>query len=135
MTGIFLVSARGMAVVQDEFSSEKVSRIIDSRSRPGSVVISQGSPNEKTTLFFYLHRRIFWVDGRPNVEFATRELGIGRDNYLTRAQAAKMWRGKEQVFLVIEGSALAEWKAYLGLGPDESIPIGTCSSRVVLANQ
>ena len=69
------------------------------------------------------------------MEFATRELGIGRDNYLTRAQAAKMWRGKEQVFLVIEGSALAEWKAYLGLGPDESIPIGTCGSRVVLANQ
>ena len=59
-------------------------------------------------------RRIFWVDGRPNVEFATRELGIGRDDYLTLAQAAKIWRGKEQVFLVIEGSALAEWKAYLG---------------------
>jgi 4-amino-4-deoxy-L-arabinose transferase-like glycosyltransferase len=135
MAGIFLVSTRGMAVAQDEFSSEKVSKIIDSRSRPGSVVISQGSPNEKTTFFFYLHRRIFWVDGRPNVEFATRELGIGRDEYLTRAQAAKMWRGKEQVFLVIEGSALAEWKAYLGLAPDESIPIGTCGSRVVLVNQ
>jgi hypothetical protein len=134
MAGIFLVSTRGMAVVQNEFSSEKVFKVIDSRSRPGSVVISQGSPNEKTTLFFYLHRRIFWVDGRPNVEFATRELGIGRDDYLTRAQAAKMWRGKEQVFLVIEGSALAEWKAYLGLGPDESTPIGTCGSRVVLVN-
>jgi hypothetical protein len=135
MAGIFLVSTRAMAVVQDEFSSEKVSRIIDSRSRPGSVVISQGSPNEKTTFFFYVHRRIFWVDGRPNMEFATRELGIGRDDYLTRAQAAKMWRGTEQVFLVIEGSGLAEWKAYLGLGPVESFPIGTCGSRVVLVNR
>jgi hypothetical protein len=75
MAGIFFVSTPAMAVMQDEFSSEKVSKVIDSRSRLESVVISQGSPNEKTTLFFYLHRRIFWVDGRPNVEFATRELG------------------------------------------------------------
>jgi hypothetical protein len=135
MASIFLVSTRGMAVVQDEFSSANVAKIIDSRSRPGSVVISQGSPNEETTLFFYVHRQIFWVDGRPNMEFATRELGIGRDDYLTREQVAKMWRGSEQVFLVIEDYALADWKVYLGLGSDESIPIGTCGSRVVLVNQ
>ena len=135
MAAIFLVSTRGMAVVQDEFSSAKVAKIIDSRSGPGSVVICQGSPNEKTTLFFYVHRQIFWVDGRPDMEFATRELGIGRDDYLTHEQAAKMWRGSEQVFLVIEDHALADWKAYLGLGPDESIPIGTCGSRVVLVNR
>ena len=134
MAAIFLVSTRGMAVVQDEFSSAKVAKIIDSRSRVGSVVISQGSPNEKTTLFFYVHRQIFWVDGRPNMEFATRELGIGRDDYLTREQAAKMWRGTKQVFLVIEDYTLAEWRAYLGLGPDQSIPIGSCGSRVVLVN-
>jgi len=135
MAAIFLVSTRGMAVVQDEFSSAKLAKIINSRSRAGSVVISQGSPNEKTTLFFYIHRQIFWVDGRPNMEFATRELGIGRDDYLTREQAAKMWRGTEQVFLVIEDYALADWEAYLGLGPDQLIPIGACGSRVVLVNQ
>ena len=135
MAAIFLVSTRGMEVVQDEFSSAKVAKIIDSRSGPGSVVICQGSPNEKTTLFFYVHRHIFWVDGRPDMEFATRELGIGRDDYLTHEQAAKMWRGSEQVFLVIEDYALADWKAYLGLGARESMPIGTCGSRVVLANR
>jgi 4-amino-4-deoxy-L-arabinose transferase-like glycosyltransferase len=135
MAAIFLVSTRGMAVVQDEFSSAKVAKIIDLRSKAGSVVISQGSPNEKTTLFFYIHRQIFWVDGRPDMEFATRELGIGRDDYLTHEQAAKMWRGTKQVFLVIEDYALADWKAYLRLGPDQSIPIGTSGSRVVLVNQ
>ena len=135
MAAIFLISTRGMAVVESEFSSEKVAKIIDSRSEPGSVVISQGSPNEKTTLFFYVHRQIFWVDGRPDMEFATRELGIGRDDYLTREQVAKMWRGSEQVFLVIEDYALAEWKKYLGLRAGESMPIGTCGSRVVLVNR
>jgi 4-amino-4-deoxy-L-arabinose transferase-like glycosyltransferase len=135
MASIFLVSTRGMAVVADEFSSEGVAKLIDSRKRPGSVVISQGSPNEKTSLFFYFRHQIFWVDGRPEMEFATRELGIGRDHYLTRDQAAKMWRGTKQVFLVLENHAVAEWTAFLGLRPDESIPIGACGSRVVFVNQ
>ena len=135
MAVIFLVSTRGMEFVEDELSSAKVAKIIDSRTRPGSVVISQGSPNEKTTLFFYVHRQIFWVDGRPEMEFATRELGIGRDHFLTREQVAKMWRGTEQVFLVIENQALDDWKAYLALDRDESVPIGISGSRVVLVNR
>ena len=135
MAGIFLISTRGLALVQDEFSSAKVAKIIDSRARQGSTVICQGNPNEKTTLFFYVDRPLFWVDGRPEIEFATRILGIGRDHFLTHEQVAKLWRGGSQVFLVIERSALADGKAYLGLGPDESVPIGSCGSRVVLLNR
>ena len=37
--------------------------------------------------------------------------------------------------LVIEGGALAEWKAYLGLDANKSIPIGACGSRVILMNR
>jgi hypothetical protein len=69
------------------------------------------------------------------MEFATRILGIGRDDYLTREQVAKLWREGSQVFLMIERGALADWNAYLGLAPDESIPIGTCGSSVVLLNR
>jgi hypothetical protein len=36
---------------------------------------------------------------------------------------------------VIEGTALAEWKVYLGLNPNQAKPIGTCGSRVVLVNR
>jgi 4-amino-4-deoxy-L-arabinose transferase-like glycosyltransferase len=137
MAAIFAIGTRAMQLVEDEFSSAKVGELIDSRDRPESIVIAQGNPNEKTTLFFYLHRPILWVDGCPNIEFATRSLGIGRDHYLTREQVAKAWREAKQVFLVIEGSALAEWKAYLdrGLDQGQSNPIGICGSRVVLVNR
>jgi hypothetical protein len=137
MAAIFLISTRAMQLVEDEFSSAKIAELIDSREVPESTVIAQGDPNEKTTLFFYLHRAILWVDGHPNIEFATRSLGIGRDHYLTRGQVAKAWRDTKQVFLVIESSALAEWTAYLGLSHNEgqAIPIGTCGTRVVLANR
>ena len=115
MATIFAIGTRGLQLVEDEFSSEKVAELIDSRARPGSMVIAQGDPNEKTTLFFYVRRPIYWVDGHPNIEFATRILEIGLDHYLTRQQVAQRWRETNQVFLVIESSALAEWKTYLSL--------------------
>ena len=135
MAAIFAIGTRSMQVVEDQFSSARVAQLIDARARPESVLIAQGDPNEKTTIFFYLPRPIFWVDGHPNIEFATRSLGIGRDHYLTREQVAKVWGTTEQVFLVIEASALPEWKTYLRLLPDCSTPIGTCGSRVILVNR
>jgi 4-amino-4-deoxy-L-arabinose transferase-like glycosyltransferase len=135
MATVFAIGTRAMQLVEDEFSSAKVAELIDARDGAESMVIAQGDPNEKTTLFFYLHRPIFWVDGHPNIEFATRSLGIGRDYYLKRAQVAEVWRETKRVFLVIESGALAEWTAYLSLSPERSNPIGTCGSRVILVNR
>jgi 4-amino-4-deoxy-L-arabinose transferase-like glycosyltransferase len=135
MATIFAIGTRGLQLVEDEFSSEKVAELIDSKARPGSMVIAQGDPNEKTTLFFYLRRPIYWVDGHPNIEFATRILEIGLDRYLARQQVAQRWRETNQVFLVIESSSLPEWKAYLSLAANQSIPIGACGSRVILVNR
>jgi 4-amino-4-deoxy-L-arabinose transferase-like glycosyltransferase len=135
MAAVFAIGTRAMQVVEDEFSSAKVAELIDARGGSESMVIAEGDPNEKTTLFFYLHQPIFWVDGHPNIEFATRSLGIGREHYLTREQVAQVWRETKRVFLVIEGGALAEWTAYLNLGRERSNPLGTCGSRVILANR
>jgi hypothetical protein len=135
MAAIFAIGTRAMQVIEDQFSSARVAQLIDARAQPASVVIAQGDPNEKTTIFFYLSRPIFWMDGHPNIEFATRSLGIGRDHYLTRDQVAKAWGTNEQVFLIIEASALAEWNAYLGLPSERSTPIGVCGSRVILVNR
>jgi hypothetical protein len=82
-----------------------------------------------------VHQPIFWVDGHPNLEFATRSLGIGLNHYLTREQVAEAWEGTKRVFLVIEGTALAEWETYLGLNRDGPKPIGTSGSQVILVNR
>jgi 4-amino-4-deoxy-L-arabinose transferase-like glycosyltransferase len=135
MAAIFAIGTRCLQLIEDEFSSAKVAQVIGSRDGPQSIVVAQGDPNEKTSLFFYLHRPVLWVDGHPNIEFATRSLGIGRDHYLTREQLARMWGGTTQVFLVIEDSALSQWKGDLALDPHQSKPIGNCGSRVILANR
>jgi 4-amino-4-deoxy-L-arabinose transferase-like glycosyltransferase len=135
MATFFVLGTRAMQLVEDEFSSAKVAELIDAQGGLHSMVIAQGDPNEKTTLFFYLHRPIWWVDGHPNIEFATRILGIGRDHYLTRSQVVMAWRETNQVFLVIEGETLPEWKAYLAMTPTQATPIGACGSRLILRNQ
>jgi 4-amino-4-deoxy-L-arabinose transferase-like glycosyltransferase len=133
MAGLFLLSARGFVVVQDEFSSAGVAKLIDSRASPNPIVISQGDSNENTSLFFYLHSPIFWVDGNPEMEFATRILGIGRDHYLSRARVAELWHRPQQVFLIVESSGIDQWKGMLST--ETLTPLGTFGSRMVITNQ
>jgi 4-amino-4-deoxy-L-arabinose transferase-like glycosyltransferase len=113
MAAIFLFGARGLAIVQDDFSSARVAETINRMAEPDSILVQQGDPNENTGLFFYLHRPIYWVDGHPELEFATRRLRIGLNRYLDRAAVADKWGGQEQLFLVIRTSALNEWKIFL----------------------
>jgi 4-amino-4-deoxy-L-arabinose transferase-like glycosyltransferase len=117
MAAIFLFSTRGLAIVQDDFSSAKVAEAINRMAEPGCIVVVQGDPNEKTSLFFYLHRAIYWVDGHPDLEFATRTFGIGRNHYLSRAGFTEKWQGAEQVFLIVQSSAVEEWKTLLADNP------------------
>jgi 4-amino-4-deoxy-L-arabinose transferase-like glycosyltransferase len=135
MAALFAAGTRAMQLVEDQFSSAKVGEVIDSHAGPDSMVIAQGNPNEKTTLFFYLRQPIFWVDGNPEIEFATRSLGIGRADYLTREQVLVAWTDRRQVFLITEGAEAAEWARYLGFSAAQSKSEGRCGSRVIFTNK
>jgi 4-amino-4-deoxy-L-arabinose transferase-like glycosyltransferase len=113
MAANFLFSTRGLAIVQDDFSSARVAETINRMAEPGSIVVLQGDSNENTSLFFYLHRPICWVDGHPDLEFATRSLRIGLNHYLDRAAVGEKWRGGDQLFLIVRTSTLEEWKVFL----------------------
>jgi 4-amino-4-deoxy-L-arabinose transferase-like glycosyltransferase len=131
MAAFFAAGTYGMHLVEDQLSSAKIGAVIDSRAHPDSMVISDGDPNENTGLFFYVRHPIFWVDAHPDIEFATRSLGIGRDTFLTREQVRTAWNGPKQVFFITEASDLAEWRAYLNLDETPS----RCGSRVILLNR
>jgi 4-amino-4-deoxy-L-arabinose transferase-like glycosyltransferase len=134
MSVIFVLSARGLVIVQDEFSSAGVAKLIEANSQKNATVISQGDSNENTSLFFYLRSAIFWVDGNPEMEFATRNLGIGREHYLSRVDVARQWEKPDQVFLIIESSGLDEWRQILSSDPGRFSVLGWFGSRVVLSN-
>jgi 4-amino-4-deoxy-L-arabinose transferase-like glycosyltransferase len=133
MAAFFAAGTYSMRLVEDQLSSAKVGEVINSRAHPDSMVISDGEPNDNTSLFFYVRHQIFWVDAHPDTEFATRSLGIGRDTFLSREQVHAAWNGPKQVFLIAEESDLGEWRAFLR--PNEARNIGMCGSRVILANR
>jgi 4-amino-4-deoxy-L-arabinose transferase-like glycosyltransferase len=133
MAAIFLFGTRALAIVQDDFSSAKVAETVNRMAQPGCMVVVQGDPNEKTSLFFYLRCTIYWVDGHPDLEFATRALGIGRDHYLSRASVTEKWRGAGQVFLIVQSSAVEEWETILVDRPPKVAAV--FGSQTILVNQ
>jgi 4-amino-4-deoxy-L-arabinose transferase-like glycosyltransferase len=135
MAAFFAGGTRGMQLVEDQLSSAKVAGLIGSRAAPDSMVIVQGNPNDNTTLFFYLRQPVFWVDGNPEIEFATRSLGIGRADYLTRQQVLISWKDRRQVFLITGETEAAGWGRYLGFNAAQSNPLGRCGSRVIFTNR
>jgi len=117
MVTTFAVCTRGLAIAQDEFSSAKVAQIISAASNTNSTIVVEGDSNDRTSLFFYLRRPILWVNGHPEMEFATRVLGIGRENYLTQEQVVELWNRPGSVFLLIRPGMLGEWQQVLGITP------------------
>jgi len=134
MATIFLLSTRGLAIVQDQSSSAKIAETINRIAESGSTVVVQGDSNEKTTLFFYLHQNIYWVDGHPDLEFATRRLDIGRNHYLDRATVAEKWRGPEQLFLIVQKSAVEDWRTFLNMKDRAHVVACVSGAQALLAN-
>ena len=52
MAAIFLFSTRGLAIVQDDFSSARLAETINRMAEPDGIVVLQGDSNENTSLFF-----------------------------------------------------------------------------------
>jgi hypothetical protein len=133
MAAIFLFCTRGLAIVQDDFSSARVAEAINRMAEPDSIVIQQGDPNQKTSLFFYLHRTIYWVEGHPDLEFATRSLRIGRNHFLDRATVAEKWGEPAQLFLIVQTGTVEEWKTFLG--DKRPVIARVVGSQTVLVNR
>lgn len=133
---VFGAGARAMPLVEDEFSSAKVARIIKTTASGDSSnyrVVCAFESNDLTSLFFYLPHQIFWVNAHPETEFATRALDIGKGLYLNEEQLQVLWRGPERLFLVVGSTSLDHWKRVLM--PRDTTVIGRCASHVVLVNR
>ena len=98
------------------------------------LVVCAGETNDSPSLLFYLDREIYWVRSRPEGEFASRELGIGRDLFLSDDELARRWHSAQPVFLITESAMLGEWREKLALTPAQLVPAANSGTRVMLAN-
>jgi 4-amino-4-deoxy-L-arabinose transferase-like glycosyltransferase len=126
----FLMMVQGFSVKEEYFSLENSAQAINAQATPGSRIIYDGYPNLASSLFFYLNHPVHWVNAPVEYEYATRNLGIGRNYYLTPKDVAQAWRSGN-VFLIIEESTLEGWKNRLGW-EGEVTPFARSGTRLVL---
>ncbi len=70
-------------MLEDDFSLKQIALAANRLATADTIVVCAGETNDNPSLLFYLDREIYWVARAPSVEFASRELGIGRDLFLS----------------------------------------------------
>ena len=135
MIVLFLASNRGLFLVEDQFSSARVASAIQQLGGPNYQVVCEFEANDLTSLFFYLPHSIQWLNANPEMEFATRSLGIGRDLYLDEERLESLWRSNQRVFVIASQDRLDHWRSLLQLDDQREIPVATIGTKMILMNR
>jgi 4-amino-4-deoxy-L-arabinose transferase-like glycosyltransferase len=134
MTGILLCAFCGLNVLEDYFSLKRVALMANRLAGPNGEVVCVGRPQDNPSLLFYLDRGIYWVHADPADEFASRDLGIGRELFLSEAEVEIRWKSPRTVLLIVEARDAAQWQGKLSLTPVQSRPVAQSGTRVLLVN-
>ena len=131
MIGVLSVAACGLHDLEDYFSLKKVALVANRLAGPGGEVVCAGLPEDNPSLLFYLNREIHWVHAPPTREFASRELGIGRELFLSDEEFARRWHSPGTVLLVTESDEVTQWRDRLGLNAGQMQPVAQSGTRVL----
>jgi 4-amino-4-deoxy-L-arabinose transferase-like glycosyltransferase len=135
MMVLFLASNRGLYLVEDEFSSARVASTIEQLGGANYEVVCEFEANDLTSLFFYLPHSIQWLNAKPEMEFATRSLGIGRDLYLNEERFQALWHSDQRTFLIASQDRRDHWRSLLQLEGPRGTPVATIGTKMILMNR
>ncbi|MBE7212885.1 MAG: glycosyltransferase family 39 protein [Gluconacetobacter diazotrophicus] len=125
-------AARGLVVLEDHFSLKELALISDRDTRPDSVVACAGTLIDNPSILFYTNRAIYWVGSEPMMDFATRQLGIGRSLYLSDDEFLRRWSDRSHaVYLIVEHDEYAGWRRRLSPAANQEWRSGT---RIMMGN-
>ncbi|HEX6563182.1 MAG TPA: phospholipid carrier-dependent glycosyltransferase [Chthoniobacterales bacterium] len=120
--------------LQDYLSSASIASAIERNSDTNTLIISQGDISDRTSLFFYLHRQLHWLDGIPAQEYAARKYGIGADLYLKKADVVAAWHTARKVCIIVNNHSLTSLAEDLRVDPNLVHVLATTPTDVVIAN-
>ncbi|MBV8814824.1 MAG: phospholipid carrier-dependent glycosyltransferase [Verrucomicrobia bacterium] len=121
-------------VLQDYLSSGSIASAINRNSDPNTLIVSKGSISDRTSLYFYLNRKICWLEGDPNQEYVTRRYGKGDDLYLSTSDLRKAWYSPQKVYLILDHASLSSICKGLQLDPNKLRVLITTPTDLVIAN-
>jgi 4-amino-4-deoxy-L-arabinose transferase-like glycosyltransferase len=134
MVVFLLASNWSLFRVEDEFSSAEVASSIEKWGAGEYRVVGEFEANDLTSLFFYLPHSIQWLHAKPEMEFATRNLGIGRELYIDEDRFLALWLGDQRVFLISNRDRLEYWRKVLRLDDRAGTPLAVFGAKMVLMN-
>jgi 4-amino-4-deoxy-L-arabinose transferase-like glycosyltransferase len=135
---VLLICLLGLAAevaLQDYLSSAAIAAVIERNSDANTLIVSKGDISDRTSLYFYLHRQLHWLDGDPHQEYAARRYGIGGDLYLKKEDVVAAWNSSRQVCIVVDNHELNALAADLKVVPNAVHVLFTTPTDVVVVNR
>lgn len=115
------------------FSLADAARSLNPRLDPRGAAIFEGPLADGSSLIFYLNRRIFLVNQKPEKETPMSDPSI--DMFLNEAAVLEKWGQPDAVYLIIEESRSDYWKQILTSHFHIYHQITKCGTYLVLSNQ
>jgi 4-amino-4-deoxy-L-arabinose transferase-like glycosyltransferase len=115
------------------FSLADMARSLNPRLDAGGDTIFEGPLDDGSSLIFYLNRKFFLVNQKPEKE--TPMGNPSTDMFLNEAAVLEKWGQPDAVYLIIEESRADHWKQILTSHFHIYHQITKCGTYVVLSNQ
>jgi 4-amino-4-deoxy-L-arabinose transferase-like glycosyltransferase len=131
---VCLLGLSGEVALQNYLSSASIASVIERNSDPNTLIISEGDISDRTSLYFYLHRQLHWLDGIPAQEYAARKYGIGVDLYLKKEDVLAAWHTARKVCIILDHHSLSSLAEDLKVDPNVVHVLATTPTDVVIAN-
>jgi 4-amino-4-deoxy-L-arabinose transferase-like glycosyltransferase len=115
------------------FSLADMARFLNPRLDAGADTIFEGPLDDSSSLIFYLNRKFFLVNQKPEKETPMGNPSI--DMFLNEAAVLEKWGQPAAVYLIIEEGRADYWKQTLTSHFHIYHQITKCGTYVVLSNQ
>jgi 4-amino-4-deoxy-L-arabinose transferase-like glycosyltransferase len=130
-TGLSMME--GVAQIAPYFSLADVARFLNPRLDVDGDTIFEGPLDDSSSLIFYLNRKFFLVNQKPQ-----KETPIGKastDIFLNETAVLEKWGRPDAVYLIIEESRSDYWRELLTRHFHSYHQVTTSGTYVVLSNQ
>jgi len=132
MVPIGLCLAEGVSRMAPSFSLAGAARFLNPRLGERGQVLYEGPLHNGSTLTFYLNRKFFLVNQRP--DFFDQSVAA-KEKYLDENFVLEAWNRSDPIYLIIDENRVPHWQKLVTARVHIYHQVTTCGHYVVLSNQ
>jgi hypothetical protein len=132
MVPIGLCLAEGVSRMAPSFSLAGAARFLNPRLGERGQVLYEGPLHNGSTLTFYLNRKFFLVNQRPDF---FDQSAAAKEKYLDENFVLEAWNRSDPIYLIIDENRVPHWQKLVTARVHIYHQVTTCGHYVVLSNQ